>query len=743
MVLEQSPLAVGITDGYFALKTRLNRLNLAPMKPHRLLMLTGLLGLGATFVPLLPVQLEARAQNAEAAAASPAGPEQELLTKLDKVSGQVLAPDGKPIAGARLSWIAYEPSMRGSVMASVESGADGRFNFDEFRSLVQRTLTLSGDTVENAPPRLFIEAKDWGFSFAIIEAKPLEIRLAPPADLEVTYLDEAKQPAADLGVRFRFVQFRDNLETSFLPPSDLPRFQVRTDAKGVYRLSGLPQGALVHLELDDERFAQPNFQASVISIKAARQTVAPPISLIAGSTIQGRVTYGASGLPVAGVALTAQGAGQSGGWAVTDADGRYELKSVLPGKYNLALDLQDKFNNQWTARAKESLVTEGGDHLKDIDFQLERGVLITGKITAQGSPDPVEGATVAIYGPAHPRSTGWVQTAKTTANGVYSLRVPEGVQTIYMYQTPTGFGPSKQLPDSLLDIKPSKAFSNQTYEVSVGGNGPAEINWQLPRIPLPKAVQVQVVDENGLPVANAQVSSAIADGSLPSHLFQSWMTDAKGRVIFEGPREPLTLRASLDDSATVKGTKVQSGDSVTLRLEADTLTAISCRVTDAKGEVIPGAVVNLTTWPGEFGFGGQDITLNEQGRHSFKGLWPDIKYSVSATAPGYNQVSIDRMQLEPGEVRILKPIVLKKATSFLAGQAVNQNGEPMRGAKIFGQGGGNAARTVTADREGRFRFEGLVEGSTLMLSGLEGQERMQQDVKAGTSDVKLVFKADA
>lgn len=676
MHVEQTPLAVGVTDGYSSLKTRLLRLNRAPKRPSRLLHIAFAGALALTFGALVPIRLEAQTQTPilqgevlPLAALKPSAMG-GLLTKLQQVQGRVLAPNNQPIAGASVSWVAYSKDEyhSGTVLSTVQCDAQGRFRFDDSASLIAQTQTYSGTNLDLTPPQLFIEEKKWGLSrkpIAALASGHLDIHLASASELQASYVDGKGQPIPDLRVRLRFLDFKQSApgaETgSFLTPSEMKRFEERTDAAGVVHFPGLPQGAGVFLEVEDERFAQLEREESQIELARTAKTIAPPIHLVAGATIKGRLTYGPSGLPAVGVQVYAQDRGARWGAAVSDGNGEYQMKSLLAGSYNLSLDLQDNLSGDWTARAHEKVVVARGDHLQNMDFQLVHGVLITGKVTAEGSAEPIAGLQIGIYGPAKPRSSGGVQTAETAKDGTYRLRVPEGKQLIYLMSAPPiGFGPPQEPPTSSVPLQRSNAFANETYDVEVKDGEKPTVSWQLPKVAAPLPIQVQVVDEKGTPAAGVQVAMSSPLGAGPITLTRNFTTDAQGHLTLENIRTPITLRSRQGDSATVQATEAKSGDKVTLRLEADTMAAIKCLITDAKGQPIPRAKISLIRWVNGLGAGEEGVSVDAEGRHTFSDLWPDIKYSVKVTAPGYSQVNSQPLQLEPGEWRSLKPLVLSK-----------------------------------------------------------------------------------
>jgi protocatechuate 3,4-dioxygenase beta subunit len=119
---------------------------------------------------------------------------------------------------------------------------------------------------------------------------------------------------------------------------------------------------------------------------SARAQTAAPVS------VAGRVTDGEHG--VAGITVTLMSADPSTRFravarARTDGEGRYRLSNVAPGRYQImpfapVYVVQDLTDN-WPPGKPLNLAA--GEEVSDIDFRVERGSVITGRVTdADGTP---------------------------------------------------------------------------------------------------------------------------------------------------------------------------------------------------------------------------------------------------------------------------------------------------------------------------------------------------------------------
>lgn len=637
---------------------------------------------------------------------APSTPERAL-------TGRVQAPDGKPIAGAAVTWVRREDRETLSV-ATVKTDGKGIFRFEQAARL-RRPDTRS---------QLLVEASGWGLTFQDVPEKDddLEVTLVPATTARITFFDPQGKPAPRLRVHLRFLS-GENHRFAFLPQNLGDRFTYHTDEQGAVTIPSLPQGWQLRLEVSDVRFAQLTYE-NAVPLNKGSQTTAKPIRLQPGSSVRGRVTYGLTGKPAVGVRVGAQGVGaeRGGGEAVTDAAGRYHLKQLAAGTYNIALDLKGELAADWTARAHEKAYVGPGERREGLDFTLIRGALIQGKVTAADTGQPVPGAHVGVYGPAHPRSGAWVQGVQTGPDGTYRHRVPEGRQYLYISGVPPGF------------LRPAKPGQ----ELTLKDGESRSVSFQLPRGPQVKPARGRVLGPDGQPVAGAEVTVS------PLERFPggdtTLKTDDQGAFTIEERflSQPVTVRARLGEMATPKGTVVSGGETVTLRLEKGVLGSIAGRVTDANGRPLADAELYLIKWVYDSGTQGARTRTDAQGRYAFPGLSTDLRYSVLASAEGFGQRYSPTVALRPGEALKVDDLSLSKADRVLTGRVVSGTGDPVAGVELYLNGRESSQTSQVTDRDGRFRFEGLVAEEVSLSARVSDDRWVRKKAKAGSMDVILV-----
>ncbi len=135
-------------------------------------------------------------------------------------------------------------------------------------------------------------------------------------------------------------------------------------------------------------------------------------------------------------------------------------------------------------------------------------------------------------------------------------------------------------------------------------------------------------------------------------------------------------------------------------------------ITDSEtGEVIPGVTVDL----GEI-----SIISDENGEFNISELEPG-PYYISVSKEGFSSGNVT-VTVVPGKImfanitldRIEEPVVLKGS---LRGKVLNEEGEPVQGAKVSIIG---SNRTVLTGADGSFSFEELDEGSYVLNATAQG-----------------------
>ena len=156
------------------------------------------------------------------------------------LSGRVVDENGRPLAGASVIVAGGEED---SVLASIVTGADGRFRFDGQLREKRTTIVATKDG----------KCLDWDGSFRTSAAEPV-LRLGPAAAIEGALVDDAGHPVAAASVRTS-LRVESPTERDLHYRSAGGAITVKTDAQGRFRLANLPAAAFVQFDISAPGYA--------------------------------------------------------------------------------------------------------------------------------------------------------------------------------------------------------------------------------------------------------------------------------------------------------------------------------------------------------------------------------------------------------------------------------------------------------------------------------------------------------
>jgi RNA polymerase sigma factor (sigma-70 family) len=614
----------------------------------------------------------------------PAPPDQDSIT----YGGRVLAPDGRPVAGAKLymtlAWgYPHHPSPSPEYATT---GPDGRFHFEvpktkfaEWSTVVAAAAANYGVGWVQVPadsPRddltLRLVEDDLPLTGQIVdlEGKPirnatltvLQINAAPRGDLG-PFLDAVKAKKA---MRLQLEQRYLKRYTIAVP------LQAKTDAAGCFRLAGIGRNRLVAAQLDgptivsqhlhmltrtgetvpvtehkgDREYGEQNTVTTYYGANF-RHVVAPSKPIV-GAVRDKETKKPIAGVTVRSLALTDRRYSRSSFDLVrttTDAQGRYRLTGMPKRQGNLISADADS-DVPYVAISKEVPDSPGLDPVT-VDIELPRGVWIEGKITDKVTGEPMKASLeyFAMYGnpnlPGYPGFDGTFSFDRlgvgAKEDGSYRVAGLPGPGLIAVYPAKGHHVRAHERVDEYGTTEES--MSTSPYHISFTSNYAA-----LARVDPPKGVDSvkrdvtldpgwtvkgTVLGPDGKPLGGARVMS------LNGYRIW-WEREPLQTAEFTGwfnprlPREFLFRHLEKQLVGVARPPK-ENGGAVTVRMERGA--AATGRLVDANRRPRVGVDLEVRFhpkgWESWIDYRPQRIQTDGEGRFCLEVLLPDYEFRLS------------------------------------------------------------------------------------------------------------------
>ncbi len=357
------------------------------------------------------------------------------------VSGRVLGPDDRPVAGARL-FLAPWGVKKEDLKVLATTGNDGRFRAAVPATVVGRGAKLVAVAKDHGP--------DWVWLGEKTAANEFTLRLVRD-DVPVTgrVLDLEGRPVAGAAVGVLFMQEVDlkpwladpkhsELATTgkrYLPTDLDGPAAATTDRDGRFRLTGFGRDRVAHLQIRGPGIEGTDVEVitragKVDGLRLESRAVYPPganFTVRPSKAIVGTVRDRRTGKPVAGIAVVLANATWTWARATTDEKGHYKIDGAGKQKeYAVAAGGLPYFN----ATKMHVPDTPGLDPLV-VDFDLSHGVVVKGRLTDAATGKPVRGRAGYAPLPDNPNLKDFADlgqpqviaadTGKTAADGSFTV----------------------------------------------------------------------------------------------------------------------------------------------------------------------------------------------------------------------------------------------------------------------------------------------------------------------------------
>jgi hypothetical protein len=412
--------------------------------------------------------------------------------------------------------------------------------------------------------------------------------------------------------------------------------------------------------------AGPPSVADKVSVTVGANTTGIDAHLANAAAIQGTVKSAATGHGVNGATVAAYRNGHYVQSGYTDASGKYTIKGLLAGTYQVCVSGQSvysgapatgflgscvggvEFDNYAVPSAASKITLSNGQLKTGKNITLKTGAAITGKVT---SPSGAAVSFVSVY--AYNRSNGRTLYGYTQTNGTYTIKSLPGAAKGYTVCFNPGFGQSQGATGFLPRCYKNAAWTagsiypSTATKVSVSlGHTHAGVSSSLPAA---GAISGRITDAgNGKPIPSLGVEILSSSGKFVGYA----TTNSQGNY-------------------TAKGLGAASGDRV-------------C--------AYPNSISQTTQYNGK--------------------CWKNVAWNGRSLPKGTTGVSVNLGKIHTGISLKLSKTTIKVGS--IAGTITEAaGGQPLQNAEVdVYTAGGSFAGGATTASDGAYSIDGLRANST-------------------------------
>lgn len=357
-----------------------------------------------------------------------------------RVTGLVRDEGGRPVADVE---VVLEGVNDFDKSLSVRTDADGKYAFPPIKDDLNRYHSLA------------VMAGKEGFVPALGHVSPLDeprvdLTMVKGAPVSGSIRDRNGQEVGGARVQFKTLPEKIKLgpgswhgaHYEALQGTPVERFFVaRTDAKGRFRFPSLPldQRIAFLVQAEGLRDLDTASERPERTFSARPGSPEPWLIMIPETRINGRIVSAVPGLSVNKLEIWLHVVRDDDRGLIhrtwTDAKGQFTLRGLPECSGCVELGVQ---HEDWVPQSAP-LVTLKEGTVANVEIKIIKGIVVEGKVIAEGTETGVPRAGVGIHAASRPKATRVHHFVETDGDGRYRLRLPPGEAQFYLDRLPGEF----------------------------------------------------------------------------------------------------------------------------------------------------------------------------------------------------------------------------------------------------------------------------------------------------------------
>ena len=499
--------------------------------------------------------------------------------------------------------------------------------------------------------------------------------------------------------------------------------QKKTDARGRFEIPGGARQMGAAQNYQQVLIARDPARDLAVALDIQEDATNADLKLEPALTLAGQVTD-PDGKPVTNaevaVMFWTQNMGSTlGNPAKVDARGKFEVKGLPPGRrYGITASAigfgQDNQNVEAADTAKSRL---------DLDpFQLPPANLRLAGTVLDANDKPVAGAVVNSYGGnRQPQLNG-----RTDAQGHFAFEhVCSGTINLSANGSRGGQYGNTSAEGGDTNVTIHLGVQEQTY----AGNASKSA----------RKINGVVLNADGKPAAKVSVCLFPSFNSAPKK------TDEAGQfsLLFD-PNQfggqnsaPTIIARDLDHNLAAAVDVEEEATNTVLRLAPGW--TLAGRATATNGAPLTNAQAQLNFRTDRMSSSlGQSVRVDKDGKFEIPALPAERRFSVTVTAKGYGEDSHEAETGEGDNRRVeLEPSELLVADQRIAGQVLDSDDKPVKGAWLYCYGAKQTGQSGQSDAKGHFVFTNVCSGELQISANSQNGSYGNAKVEAGDTNIAI------